>query len=179
MNGQFAMQVIAHQALTAEQYQDVLQLCSTVYEEPLAPFEPWADEAGHVLGYLQGKLVSHAMWVSRFLQPTGAPLLHTAYVEAVATLQEYQQQGFGTAVMRRLQAEIIDYDLGGLSENPDVRFWYQRLGWESWRGQLLIRTEQGLLPTPGEHCMILRLPKTPALDLGSSLSAEWRTGELW
>ena len=81
--------------------------------------------------------------------------------------------------MRRLQAEIIDYDLGGLSENPDFRFWYQRLGWESWRGQLLIRTEQGLLPTPGEHCMILRLPKTPALDLGSSLSAEWRTGELW
>lgn len=179
MSARFAIQVVAHQALSMQQHDAVLQLCSTVYKEPLAPFEPWAEAAGHVLGYLDGELVSHAMWVDRWLQPAGLPRLCTAYVEAVATLQPYQQRGFGTAVMQRLQAEINDYDLGGLSENPDFRSWYQRLGWESWQGPLLIRSEQGLSPTPDEHCMILRLPRTPLLDLAATLSAEWRTGELW
>jgi aminoglycoside 2'-N-acetyltransferase I len=122
------------------------------------------------------------MWVERWLQPAGHPPLRTAYVEAVATEQSEQQRGFGTLVMQRLQGELDDYELGGLSENPDFRFWYGRLGWEPWRGPLYIRpqsnSEADLLPTE-DHCMILRLPKTPPLDLDATLSAEWRTGELW
>lgn len=54
-----------------------------------------------------------------------------------------------------------------------------RLGWETWRGPLFIRTADGLLPTPDEDVMIRRLPRTPALDVTQSLSAEWRQGELW
>jgi len=45
---------------------------------------------------------------------------------------------------------------------------------------LFIRTENGLLPSPAdEEVMILRLSKTPYLDLSAPLSAEWREGELW
>ena len=105
--------------------------------------------------------------------------LRTAYVEAVATDVDYQRQGYATQVMQRLQAEIVDYELGGLSENPDVRHWYAQLGWESWQGPLSIRSEQGCIATPDEHCMILRLPQTPPIQLESPLSAEWRPGELW
>jgi len=53
------------------------------------------------------------------------------------------------------------------------------MGWQSWRGPLAIRTEAGLLATPGEAVMILRLPHTPPLALDGPLSAEWRIGELW
>ena len=173
------IQVIAHQELPSNQLHAVLSLCAEAYDEPFATFEPWAGNAVHVLGYLGTTLVSHAMWVERLLQPQGMPLLRTAYVEAVATLKAHQQQGYGTAIMTRLQTEIASYDLGGLSENPDVRDRYQRLGWEPWRGPLFIRTDSGLLPTPDEHCMILRLPGTPPLNLDGALSAEWRMGELW
>jgi aminoglycoside 2'-N-acetyltransferase I len=175
----FAIQIIAHEELPADQLHTLLLLCAEAYDEPFSTFEPWAENAVHVLGFLGKTLVSHAMWVERLLQPQGMPLLRTAYIEAVATLPAHQQQGYGTAIMRRLQTEIARYDLGGLSENPDYRDWYQRLGWEPWRGPLLIRTDAGLLSTPDEYCMILRLPQTPPLDLDDALSAEWRTGELW
>jgi hypothetical protein len=44
----------------------------------------------------------------------------------------------------------------------------------------IIRTVDGLQPTPGESVMILRLPRTPGdLDRDAALNAEWRRGELW
>ncbi len=59
------------------------------------------------------------------------------------------------------------------------QLYYERLGWELWCGPLAIRTERGLVATPGEEVMILRLSKTPALDLDHRLTAEWRQGEVW
>jgi len=53
------------------------------------------------------------------------------------------------------------------------------LGWELWRGPLYIRTAEGPLATPSAEVMILKLPRTPPLDLEAALSAEWREGELW
>jgi aminoglycoside 2'-N-acetyltransferase I len=61
----------------------------------------------------------------------------------------------------------------------NVKF-YERLGWELWRGPLFIRTEKGLIPSPtDEEVMIFRLPETPDLDLTAPLSVEWREGEAW
>ena len=132
----------------------------------------------HVIGHQDGRIVSHAMWVDRALQVGHGETLRTAYVEAVATRPAFQRRGFGTELLRRLANEIQDYDLGALS--PSDERYYARLGWEPWRGPLFIRTASGLEATPDEGVMILRLEKTPAdLDLDSSLSAEWRHGELW
>ena len=123
-------------------------------------------------------LVSHALWLTRWLQADEGPLLRTAYVEAVATEKAFRGLGYASAIMKRVEEEIQGYDLGALS--PFSVAYYERLGWELWRGPLYIRTEKGLVPTPSdEHVMILRLPKTPALDVNVSLSAEWREGELW
>jgi hypothetical protein len=117
------------------------------------------------------------MWVARWLQPGNQPPLRTAYVEMVATEPEFQRRGFATAVMRRLTGAIKDFELGGLS--PAEPMLYEKLGWVFWRGPLFIRTRDGLLSTSEGSLMILRLPKTPSLDLTLPMSAEWREGELW
>ncbi len=156
---------------------EIVSLCSAAYEERFDHLFEMLPGSTHVLARLDGKLVSHAAWVTRWLQPEEHALLRTAYVEAVATAPEYQGRGFATAVMKELEAQIGSYDLGALS--PSDATFYERLGWELWRGPLAIRTESGLFPTPDEEVMILRLAGLPNLDLRGRLTAEWRSGELW
>jgi len=165
--------------LNDTQRKDILDLCNRAYNEDLDALMETFDNPTHVLGYCDGKLVSHAMWVTRTLQVGALPPMRTAYVEAVATDPAYQRRGFAGALMQRLAAEIQDFDLGGLS--PFSEAYYARFGWELWRGPLFVRTEHGLLASPpDEHVMILRLPNTPAnLDVTQPLSAEWREGEVW
>ena len=141
-------------------------LCHRAYEEDVGPLFATFSDATHVLGFLDGDLVSHAMWVTRWLQRGDNPLLRTAYVEMVATEPQFQGRGYATAVMRRLAEAISAYDLGGLS--PAETGMYARLGWVFWRGPLSIRWGQQFIPTPDEQVMILRLPQTPLLDLGSA-----------
>jgi hypothetical protein len=79
--------------------------------------------------------------------------------------------------MRRLATAIDDFEMGGLC--PAEPMLYTKLGWVFWQGPLFIRTGEGLLSTTETQIMILRLSKTPPLDLTLPLSAEWREGELW
>jgi aminoglycoside 2'-N-acetyltransferase I len=163
--------------LLGEQRAEVLHLCSRAYDVDFEPFLQSFLDPTHVLAYIGGTLVSHALWITRWLEYDHSLMLHTAYVEAVATLPDYQNRGLGSKVMRTVQANIQDFVLGALS--PSDYHWYARLGWERWRGSLYIRTDHGEFPTPGDEVMILRSPQTPMLDLQAPLSAEWREGELW
>ncbi len=174
----FMLQVIPGAGLDGAQREAIIALCNRAYGEDLRPlFETWVD-ATHVLGFYGERLVSHALWVTRYLQVGDGPLLRTAYVEAVATDPAYRGRGFASALLQRIADEVRDFDLAALS--PSDPAFYARLGWDLWRGPLLIRTATGLQPSPeDEQVMILRLPKTPPLDLTATLSAEWRAGELW
>lgn len=156
----------------------IVDLVNRAYEEDLtALFASFAD-ATHVLGTVGAALVTHALWISRSLQAGDGPMLRTAYVELVATDAAWRGRGYASAVMRRVAEEIRDFDMGALS--PFSVAYYARLGWERWQGPLLIRKDGALLPTPDdEDVMILRLPKTPPLDLRAPLSVEWREGEVW
>ena len=175
---QLTFTVLPAYDLSAAQKTDLIRLCTTAYEENFDNMFEMLPGSVHVLAHFEGRLVSHAGWVTRWLQPAGNPLLRTAYVEAVATDPAYQRRGFAAAVMRKLQSMILDFDLGGLS--PFDERYYARLGWELWRGPLAIRTPDGLTPSPAdEQVMILRLPRTPELNLDGRLTAEWRAGELW
>ena len=108
-------------------------------------------------------MVSHALWVTRWLRCDNGPLLRTAFVEMVATEPQFQGQGFATAVMEQLAKEITDFDLAGLWSNyPE---WYAHLGWVMWQGPLFIRSSEGLMPTPDEQIMIKYLPKSPILAI--------------
>lgn len=177
MTEQLSLDVIKGTDLSEQERYEVVALCSRAFETDYKVFLPTFIDATHILARRQGVLVSHALWITRWLQPGGFPPLHTAYVEGVATEKALRGYGYATAVMQGLAQEIRDFALGGLS--PAEQELYLRLGWELWRGPLFIRTAGELIPTPDEVVMILRLPKTPGLDLDAALSAEWREGELW
>jgi aminoglycoside 2'-N-acetyltransferase I len=177
MTEQLSLETIARPQLSAQAQSEIIQLCTRAYQEDFASLFDTFSDAVHVLARHEGLLVSHALWVTRWLQAGDAPPLRTAYVEAVATEPAYQRRGFATAVMREIAHAIGDCDLGGLS--PSDPSFYARIGWELWQGPLSIRAASGLIPTPSDRVMILRLPWTPPLDLTSPLSAEWRDGELW
>ena len=166
----------AHQ-LAPEQLADIHALCNRAYDADLEPLFRTFTDATHVIGWWGSVMVSHAMWVTRWLQPGDQPPLRTAYVEMVATEPAFQRRGFATAVMQGLANAITEFELGGLS--PAEPMLYTKLGWVFWQGPLFIRAQHGLLATPDASVMILRLPKTPPLELTSPLSAEWREGELW
>ena len=131
----------------------------------------------HALAYRADQLVSHAVATTRWLQPEGLPLLRTAYVDAVATLPMHQGQGIGSMVMRHLATLLSEFEIACL-ETDRVSF-YARLGWEEWRGPLAGRKANELIPTPDQHgIMILRLARTPPLDITRSLTIEY-AGRIW
>jgi aminoglycoside 2'-N-acetyltransferase I len=169
--------VVESNSLSDAQQKQIIALCNRAYEEELEPLFETFSEPMHVLGYYDGALVSHAMWVTRWLQAGDGTPMRTAYVEMVATEPERLRRGYASALMRRLAGEIAEFELGGLcTGSPDF---YAKLGWETWRGPLFIRAPGGPLLIPEEIVMILRTPRTPPLNLEAPLSAEWREGELW
>ena len=173
-----SIEVVTSQSISPPALAEIRALCTDAYQEDFTGAFESLGPGVHVIGRSERRVVSHAMWVTRALQPGRRQPLRTAYVEAVATTPRCQRRGFASEVLIRLAQEIRSYELGALSPSDDT--FYRRLGWELWRGPLFVRTEGRLDPTPGESVMILRLDNTPAdLDLDEPLSAEWRTGELW
>jgi aminoglycoside 2'-N-acetyltransferase I len=172
------IEIVTSRSISQSTLLEICELCTEAYEEDFSGAFDALGPGVHVIGRSEGRVVSHAMWVDRALQPGRHAPLRTAYVEAVATKRQCQGRGFASQVLTRVAQEIGSYELGALSPSDD-RF-YARLGWELWRGPLFIRTDVGLDTTPDESVMILRLANTPGdLDLNDPLSAEWRPGELW
>lgn len=171
------LRVVPGVDLTTAERETIIDLCSRAFEEDYRPYLAQMQDPVHVLAYQADTLASHALWVTRWLQQGDGPLLRCAYVEGMVTAPAWQRRGLGSAVMRRLAAEIGDYDLGALCTGSPG--YYARLGWELWRGPLYARTATGLEPCDEEGVMILRLTHTPALDLDGPLSVEWRPLEVW
>lgn len=159
----------------------IVQVCVAAHANPdfnrLFSFLP--PDGLHVMGFFGARLASHAVVTTRWLQPEGLPLLKTAYVDAVSTSPEFQGLGYGSAVMRRLAGLIHPaYEIACLE--TEVVGFYERLGWEAWRGPLAGRSEDGLVPTPDQTgIMILRLPRTPVLDLSGFLTIECQAARIW
>jgi aminoglycoside 2'-N-acetyltransferase I len=177
------LEVVAAEALDSRRRAEIVQLCEEAYHESFSRLFDDFRRTSHVLARDQaGTLVSHAMWVTRWLLPHGQRPLRAAYVEAVATRPHRQRHGFGSAVMERLVAAVCEdpaWELIALS--PAVPEFYRRRGWESWLGPLGIRRGEAIEMTPADELvMIHRTPRTPAVLVTTSLlTAEWRVGELW
>ena len=171
-------EVIPKKQLSAADTGAIIALCSQAFEEDYTPYLGTFAGAVHILARLEDMLVSHALWITRWLQVSTDSLMRTAYVEGVATDLHYRGQGFATEVMKHLSTEITDFDIAGLS--PAETSLYNRLGWEYWQGPLFHRKDDKLIPDPAdESLMILRLPNTPYLNLTLPISVEWREGEVW
>lgn len=141
----------------------------------------WEHALGgiHVLLELDDRIVAHASVVERELQVAGQPF-RTGYVEAVATEPSRQGSGLGTRLMTEVDAHIrTTFALGALGTGS--HHFYERLGWQTWKGPSSVRTDEGTEPTPDDdgYILILTTPATPALDLGDPISCEWRPGDVW
>ena len=165
--------------LNAETRASIIHVCRTAHQEDdFTHLFSYIPSGGiHVLAYREHEVVSHAVATTRWLQPEGLPLLRTAYVDAVATLPAYQGQGIASTLMRHLATVISDFEMACL-ETERVSF-YARVGWELWQGPLAGRRATELLPTPDQKgVMILRLARTPPLDVESLLVIEYN-GRIW
>ena len=165
--------------LNADTRAAIIHVCRIAHQEDdfthLFSYIP--SGGNHVLAHREQELVSHAVVTTRWLQPEGLPLLRTAYVDAVATLPAYQGQGIGSTVMRHLASVISEYEIACLG--TDRVSFYAQVGWEEWQGPLAGRRGTELLPTPDQKgIMILRLARTPPLDLDRLLVIEY-SGRIW
>lgn len=160
--------------LSATTRTEIIQVCIAGHqEEDFKNLFAYIPSGGwHFLVYRGDELVSHAVVTTRWLQPEGLPLLKTAYIDAVSTLPTYQGLGYGSALMRQLANDInSEYVIACLETERET--FYERLGWQTWRGLLAGRSEEGLIPTPDQRgVMVLRLSQTPPLDFDSALSIE-------
>jgi aminoglycoside 2'-N-acetyltransferase I len=164
--------------LTPTTWASLIALCARAYEEPFAPYFDAIGPGVHLLGYDGETLLSHVMWVPRPLHVTGVGTLHTAYIEAVATLPEAQGHGYASALMREAATHLRSFELAALS--PSDHAWYARFGWETWHGPLSVRVEGREELSTDEELMVLRLPRTPhTLDVHAPIACDWRPGEVW
>ena len=175
-----AIRKVETSELDEETRSAIVRLCVEAHQEEdfqnLFSYLP--PEGVHVLAFLGEQLVGHAVVTIRWLQSGDFPLLRTAYVDAVATLPEHQGRGIGTAVMRYLASVVSDCDIACLETERGA--FYEHLGWEEWRGPLAGRSDEGLISTPDQKgIMILRLSRTPVLDLDALLTIEAHPMRIW
>jgi aminoglycoside 2'-N-acetyltransferase I len=159
----------------------IRSLLDTAFEGDFSD-DDWAHALGgtHALVEADGAVVAHASVVPRVLG-IGTKHVRAGYVEAVGVLQTLQGTGLGTAVMRAL-GEIIarEFELGALSTGE--WHFYERLGWERWRGPTWVRHPHGRLersPDDDDSLMILRTPTSPSIDLFAPLTCDARRGDVW
>ena len=168
------------QDLSARQRQEIVDVCIAAFSEvSFADLFTWVPSGGlHVVAWHAGRIIGHAMATTRWAQPAGCAMLETAYIDAVGVLPECQGQRVGSAVLTHMAASINGYQIACLE--TDRPSFYQNLGWERWPGPKAGRREGALIPTPDEqNVMILRLPKTPALNLAGLLTIDDQGVRFW
>lgn len=173
------LQRIASTDMSIGLREQIRVLCSQAYEEDFTAYLQLLSPATHLLGWLNGELVTHLAWVERELRADGFAPLRAAYIEAVATLPAHQGRGFATALLRATPLLVQDFDLAALA--PSDAGFYQRLGWRLWEGPLSYIDPSGAqIETPDEQVMIYSLKSTPSnLDIRAPLSTRWRPIEVW
>lgn len=144
--------------------------------------DDWAHALGGTHAILTGPdgVIAHAAIVPRTLE-VGPLRLEVGYVEAVAVLPDRQRTGLGAAVMQAVNAVIADRHPLGVLSTGEWRF-YERCGWERWRGASWVRFPDGgrqRTPDDDDSLMVLRTPSSPPIDLAWELACGTRTGDVW
>ena len=174
---------------TAEVPPDLLAAARRLMDEAFGddPEEAFGDDdwdhalgGTHVVVVEDGLVLAHAALVERTLH-TADRSLRTGYVEAVATRPDRQGEGLGSlAVAPATDLVRAHFELGALGTGRWT--FYERLGWERWRGPTHVRTatgEQVRTEDDDDGVMVLRTGPSAELDLTGPLTCEERPGDDW
>jgi aminoglycoside 2'-N-acetyltransferase I len=158
----------------------IRDLFFTAFDERFTE-EDWEHCLGgrHVIVEELGVIVAHAAVVSRVID-VGRQPFRTGYVEGVATHPARQREGFGTRTMGEVERLIMsEFEMGALSTG--VHDFYERLGWERWRGPTYVRYGSHLVRTDEEDGGVMTLLFGPSagVDVTASIACESRTGDDW
>jgi aminoglycoside 2'-N-acetyltransferase I len=166
--------------LAASQLRDFRTLLDGAFDGDFSD-DDWAHALGGTHVWVDGPdgAVSHGALVERTLVCSGH-VVRVGYVEAIATAPTHRRRGHASDVLRHINGLIREqYALGALSTGTPE--FYERLGWERWRGPTFANGPHGLERTPDDDggIMILRTPRTPHLNLDGDIAADWRAGDVW
>lgn len=185
ISGQTArLRVAQTEEIEQETFASLTALCEAAFEEPFAPVWERVGPGIHVFLEGDGRHLAHAMIVDRrlFVGHEGDLALDVGYVENVATRPDLQGRGHATRVMREI-GRIIgeEYVLGALGTGHNG--FYERLGWQTWRGPTFVRMLDGQRIRSADEdgdVMVLPTSRTPPdLDLDGPIAVDWRPEEPW
>lgn len=143
--------------------------------------EDWEHTIGgrHVVVEESALVVAHASLIERTIEVGGRPF-RTGYVEGVATRPSEQGRGLGSLAMDEIARLIrLDFEMGALATARQT--FYERLGWERWRGSTYVRrrSETVRMPADDDAVMVLRFGPSKHVDLAEAISCEERVGDDW
>jgi aminoglycoside 2'-N-acetyltransferase I len=143
--------------------------------------EDWEHTVGgvHVVVDDAGEVVAHASVVPRVLEVAGRPFA-TGYLEGVATVPARQGEGLGSLATAEVTAYLrTAFELGALSTGSPA--FYERFGWQRWRGPTYVRRAGRLVRTEDEDdgVMVLCFDTSAGIDLAAPISCEGRAGDDW
>ncbi|HEX2029373.1 MAG TPA: GNAT family N-acetyltransferase [Nitriliruptorales bacterium] len=142
--------------------------------------DDWKHALGgwHVLVTDEGA-VAHAAVVPRTIEFGERPW-RSGYVEAVATAPSRRGEGLGSLAMTEA-GEVVRrrFEVGVLSTGRHG--FYERLGWERWRGPSFVRHGDQRIRTPDEDdgIMVLRFGPGLELRLTDPIVCQARSGDDW
>lgn len=160
--------------------QELHQLLFDVFVDDFTD-DDWDHALGgwHVVIEDGDMVIAHAAVGARLLEVDGRPV-HVGYVEGVAVARVRQSEGIGSLLMDDVNELIrADFEMGGLSTSSHP--FYERLGWERWRGPTFVRHGGETIRSEDEDdgVMVLRFGPSQTVDLTAPISCESRSGDDW
>lgn len=178
------LHVVQTEEVAPDDFERLTSLCEAAFSEPFGPVWERVGPGIHVFLEGEGLILAHAMIVDRrvYIGHEGDLALDVGYVENVATHPAHHGQGHGTRVMHEIGRIVRDeFVLGALATARNA--FYDRLGWETWRGPTWVRMLDGQRVRSADqdgNVMVLRTSRTsPDLDLAGPIAVDWRPQEPW
>jgi aminoglycoside 2'-N-acetyltransferase I len=158
----------------------VRQLLDDAFQEDFSD-QDWEHCLGGIHAIVRDghRIVGHGAVVQRRLVH-GGQALRAGYVEGLAIVADRRGEGLGGALMEALEKVVRGaYDLGALASTEEALGFYTARGWQPWRGPTFALTPAGSRRTRDDDGGVFVLPGAAPLDLDSSLTCDWRDGDVW
>lgn len=181
MSGSTEVQIIETASLSDRQRRAVRRLLQQAFAGDFSQ-DDWSHALGgcHAIVIADDAIVAHGAAVERRIFVGDRPY-RAGYIEAVAVQPARQRAGLGSAVMAALTDVVrARFELGVLSTGS-ARF-YERLGWERWRGPSYVRAADGRLLRSADEdngIMVFRCGSSRNIDATLPIACESRAGDSW